>query len=339
MAITPSTGKTIELSTQNALAYLRDAGFPVSTRARVRALGGGVSNVVVLVEDNSARFVLKQALGKLRVQHEWLSDRRRILREAWGMRLANTFWPPGAVPEVLHEDPKNFLIVMTAAPPEAVPWKSLLLQGKAPEHVAKKAGQLLGLLFQKTWQDPVLQAKLGDLKIFDELRLDPYYRFTAQQHPDVAEVLMDLVNEYPRRCCALVHGDWSPKNLLVSCSGVTAIDFEVIHFGDPGFDVAFLWNHLLLKSFFRPEDRAGYHRAAREFWNALVEVVPSKAELILRSALRHLGGLLLARIDGKSPVEYITEDSLKQQIRRFAKDLLLRPPQEPDEVWRRMSDA
>jgi hypothetical protein len=42
-------------------------------------------------------------------------------------------------------------------------------------------------------------------------------------------------------------------------------------------------------------------------------------------AARLLPGLLLARVDGKSPVEYVTEEQQRDHIRRVASALLLKP--------------
>ena len=48
----------------------------------------------------------------------------------------------------------------------------------------------------------------------------------------------------------LVHGDFSPKNLLVSGDRLVIIDCEVAWYGDPAFDLAFLLNHLCLKALY-----------------------------------------------------------------------------------------
>src|SRR4051812_7169919 len=79
------------------LEYLRATGHisrretPVFTR-----LTGGVSNRTVLVErDAGENIVLKQALARLRVASEWLSDPRRIEREALGLTWLARLAPKG----------------------------------------------------------------------------------------------------------------------------------------------------------------------------------------------------------------------------------------------------
>jgi 5-methylthioribose kinase len=315
-----------DLAPENAAAYLRRPCTAVE-------LGGGVSNTVLLIEADGQRFILKQSLAKLRVEQDWYSDRARVFRESSALRQLAEFLPPCAVPEVLFEDRENFLFAMTAAPPQAETWKVQLLRGSASEDVAGQAGIILGKMITATWRDPGFEAEFGDQTVFDELRIDPYYRSTASRHPDLAVHFAELIAESNKRRVCLVHGDWSPKNLLISDPGVMAIDFEVIHYGDPSFDAAFLVNHLLLKSFYLPQWRNRYHAAAASFWNTLQQHLPQEADWFEAATIRHLGALMLARVDGKSPAEYIREEALKQRVRHFARDLILEPPATIEEVW------
>jgi 5-methylthioribose kinase len=65
----------------------------------VSVLAGGVSNRTVLVERTASGegWVVKQALPKLRVATEWLSDPERIHQEALGLRWLSELAPPGAI--------------------------------------------------------------------------------------------------------------------------------------------------------------------------------------------------------------------------------------------------
>jgi Ser/Thr protein kinase RdoA (MazF antagonist) len=170
-----------------------------------------------------------------------------------------------------------------------------------------------------------MRAEYGDLTIFDQLRLDPYYRTTAARHPDLARSLSSLADDYARHCSTLVHGDWSPKNFLVGPAPAMAIDFEAIHFGDPAFDTAFLLNHLLLKSFHLPSHANDLARLANTFWTVTLAEMPPIPDFERRT-IQHLGALLLARIDGKSPAEYIREQALRERIRLVARHIVLDPP-------------
>lgn len=320
-----------ELSAENVTTYL-------GRRCHAIALGGGVSNTVLLVQAGEERFVLKQSLGKLRVEQDWYSDRGRILRESAALRRLATVLPTGVVPQVLFEDKENFLFAMTAAPAQSQTWKDQLLQGEVSDSIAGQIGEILGTIITSTWRDPAWEAEFGDQTVFDELRIDPYYRVAALRNPDLAGRLRELMRQSSERRICLVHGDWSPKNFLVAEGRAMVIDFEVIHYGDPSYDAAFLLNHLLLKSFNRREWQPRYLSAALSFWDALQRRLPTEADWFEAASLRHLGALLLARVDGKSPVEYLATGDLKTAVRRFARDLIVNPPHRIESVWGRLLD-
>jgi 5-methylthioribose kinase len=286
----------------------------------------------LLVESNEQRFVLKQSLGKLRVEQEWLAGRDRIFRESLALQKLSPLLPEGSLPQVLFEDGENFTFAMSAASKASVSWKDQLLEGEIHIETARRVGMLLARMVSVSWRDPAWERAFGDQTIFDQLRIDPYYRATAQKHPDLASHSARLIEESAARRVSLTHGDWSPKNFLVDGAGVMAIDFEVIHFGDPTFDSAFLLNHLLLKSFYYPQWRRSYAGAAAGFWRVFVSEIPEES-WIEPATLQHLGWLLLARVDGKSPAEYLREPRLQDKVRRFARDLILSPPKSVADVF------
>ncbi len=316
----------MELTVSNAAAYLERP-------CRVRELGGGVSNTVLLAECPNERIVLKQSLGKLRVEQEWLSDRSRIFREAAALRMLEPLLPAGSVPKVLREDLENYILVMSAAPAHVKMWKTLLFEGSLSTATASRIASILGTMIARTWRSPEFDSVFGDQTVFDQLRIDPYYRSTALRHPDIASYFEKRLAISKQRRVSLVHGDWSPKNFLVDGDNVMTIDFEVIHFGDPSFDAAFLLNHLLLKSYRFPQWREGFRLLADEFWRTLMEIVPRECEWFEQATIEHLGCLLLARIDGKSPAEYIDEEKLKETIRESARRMIVTPPQSVGEVF------
>ncbi|MBX5493730.1 MAG: aminoglycoside phosphotransferase family protein [Bryobacteraceae bacterium] len=313
----------LELNTSNALSYLAARGYRPS---KIVPLGGGVSNTVLLVETDSERFVLKQSLAKLRVEADWFSDRERIFGECAAIRELSACLPAGAVPRVLFEDRENFAFAMTAAPEGAQPWKSLLMSGAVRAETASRIASYQAALILRSLNEPDWARAHDGWNVFDQLRIDPYYRFTRDRHPDLRGLFDRLMADMSSRRVALVHGDWSPKNFLVLEDEVMAIDMEVIHWGDPSFDAAFLLNHLLLKSFWRPEWAERYRAAAAAYWRALREQLGTALGWLSEATVQHLGGLLLARIDGKSPAEYIKDPALKERIRSRARRLMLNLP-------------
>ena len=301
------------LSVDSFFDYARARPELAAETWRVRLLGGGVSNVVLLAESAERRLVFKQALGRLRVEEEWLADRARAHREAAAIRALAPFLPAGSVPRVVFEDRDNFIYAMEAAPASAEDWKTRLMRGERDENAARQTMRILRALGQRGvgWSE-----EFGDQTCFDQLRLDPYYRFTAARHPDLREAFEEAI-ALARRPLAMVHGDFSPKNMLVDGGGrVMLIDFEVVHYGDPAFDAAFLLNHLLLKD-------------ARE----LGRVCARELEGFETAAvIRHLGCLHLARVDGKSPAEYLTETQ-RVRVRGAARELIANPPKTIEEIF------
>jgi 5-methylthioribose kinase len=302
--------------------------------SRVTELAGGVSNTVLLAETAEGRLVLKQSLPQLRVEQQWLSDRSRIWREADALQTLAPFLPRGAVPEVVFRDDQNYLFAMTAAPAGAETWKAALLRGECDLTIAESIGGITAAIIANSHYSPKMQTAFGDLTVFDQLRLDPYYRTTGQRHPDLADFFSRLTESYATRRHSLVHGDWSPKNFLAGPGGVMAIDFEAIHFGDPSFDAAFLLNHLLLKAFHMPDRATALAAAAGTFWTTLRAGMPAIADFEMHT-VEHLGALLLSRMDGKSPVEYIRDEDRKRQIREFARAIITTPPRFVLEVFER----
>ncbi|MFB3922582.1 MAG: phosphotransferase family protein [Terriglobia bacterium] len=319
----------LALDSRNVFPYLASRGLAGEPdTVEIRELGGGVSNIVLLLEWPDRRWVVKQSLEKLRVQDDWRSERGRIYREAESIQALRPVLGEAALPEVIHIDRENFLFVMTAAPAGSVSWKESLLAGQVDLTVARQAGTLLAKMISASQADPDLRKKFEDRTVFDQLRIDPYYRTTAKRHPDVRAAIVQLMANSWNVQTALVHGDYSPKNLLVRDGNIFLIDFEVIHWGDPSFDAAFLMNHLFLKALHRPEFASQYFAAVREFWKALAAGMPGGASRGFEAlTIRHLGALMLARIDGKSPVEYIRDEAAKEKVRATAKQILRAQPQ------------
>lgn len=314
------------LGVHNAVEAL-SGRVPLSGALRARLLGGGVSNTVVLVEDATQRIVLKQSLPRLRVRDEWLADRSRIYREWDAIAALHGVLPPGRVPELLFLDRPRYLYAMRAAPEGSQDWKTRLLAGHCDDPTARSVGSTLGRIVRGTWNDPALREAFSDTAAFEQLRTDPYYRTVASRHPALAPVVEEWIARSRSRRVAMVHGDWSPKNLLVHPGGVVCIDFECAHFGDPSYDAGFILNHLVLKAFRRPELAGDYFRLGRLAFGETRALLPGPALPWFEAATaRHLAFLMLARIDGKSPVEYLDEEPLRDRVRRLAIHLVERRP-------------
>jgi len=315
-----------ELRLDNAAEWLARQGFATSD-AEFTELGGGVSNTVILASAPEFRIVLKQALGQLRVAEVWRADPERILREADAMDWVARLGGASFAPSLRARDADNRVIAMEAAPCGARMWKTVLFRGEIHEGHARQAGTMLGSIVSASWNHAGTRKAFGNREAFDQLRTDPYYRFTAQRHPEVKGYFDELIEKSAARVTGLTHGDWSPKNLLVWDGGMWAIDWECAHFGDPSFDAAFLLNHLVLKSIAMPQHRDRLAGLAHAFGEALRENLPAQGAWVLDGALEHTPALLLARVDGKSPAEYLDESG-RETARRTALRLMARPAKE-----------
>ncbi len=312
------------LNGETICAYLRETGrLAAGEPCAATRLPGGVSNEVMRVESGHGSWVVKQALPRLRVASEWLADARRSEVEARCLEVLAALLPAGSVPQLVFSDPVRHVLAMSAAPASMRNLKDALLAGRVDEATAAAAGRLLGAIQAGTAARPELATAFGDVEPFRQLRLAPYYEEVARRHADLAGVVLEraVAAQRDRRC--LVHGDYSPKNMLFEGRRLLLLDFEVAHWGCRAFDPAFFLNHLLLKTIHLPPHAYLLSRAAAAFW----DVFRAAAEWPDGAALEaevvgHLGCLLLARVDGKSPVEYITAESGKEQVRGLAREIL-----------------
>jgi 5-methylthioribose kinase len=313
----------------NAVDYLAERGIVDAATAHAVALGGGVSNVVVAVNDNVRHVVLKQALRRLRVAEEWTADPNRVLTEADALEYAGTL-NPGLVPRVLARDPEAHLIVLDRAPADWVDWKSRLLQGRVDPTIAGRLGDVLAQWRTASALGRDLPARLEDPTGFEQLRIDPYYLALGRAEPELAPVTTEMAEQLRSHRSCFVHGDFSPKNVLVGAAAeqLWVIDFEVAHRGDPAFDIAFLLTHFTLKAVHRPESASAYDACTSAFAERYHAGVSSSLATDWSYILRHVACLLLARVRGKSPAEYL-DDAQRERAWRVGLDLLSTSPSDP----------
>lgn len=323
-----------ELSADNAADWLSRHDLPTAD-VHFTELGGGISNKVIGAAGPGVRLVLKQALGKLRTVVEWESDRSRIVREADALRWLAGKKISGNIPRLVFEEPSTFTLAMEMAPEGAEMWKPRLFRGEFDSDAARLAGTTLGDMIAASWGNSEARRLFGNQTVFEQLRLEPYYRFAAASRPEAATYIDRLIGRSSARRVSLVHGDWSPKNLLVGEGQLWVIDWEVVHYGDPSFDAAFLLNHLLMKSIAMPQHREALRALAVAFAGGLRAALPSEAGWVLPAALEHLPALLLSRVAGKSPAEYLLDFEMKSRAERVAMDLMCHPAATPEELFSR----
>ena len=293
----------------------------------IERLPGGVScDVWRIAPRGGGAFIVKRALSKLRVSADWFAPAQRSHTEVEWFRLVGGI-DASLVPRVLGEDPARHLFAMQYLPPDSHPlWKAQLAAGFADAAFAAAVGAALARIHATTAGRADVAAQFANDAQFLALRLEPYLLYIADRHPDVAAPIRTLSRGIAAARIALMQGDISPKNILRGPHGPVFLDAETACYGDPAFDLAFCLNHLLLKGVWHPEFADGYMACFGALADAYLRGVgwEELAGIETRTAAL-LPALLLARIDGKSPVEYLTGERDKALVRTFAKRLLTAP--------------
>lgn len=305
------------------------AGIAGGEAALVVPLTGGVSSDIVRVELADGRlFCAKRALSRLKVKSEWQAPVERNHYEVAWLRRAGSI-VPGAAPRVFAEDRAAGVALLEYLPAgDYLLWKDELLAGRAQPDVPVAVADALGRIHAATLDDARVAAEFATDHLIEALRLDPYLRFTASRHPQLAASILAVLETTARSKRALVHGDVSPKNILVSRDDghPVLLDAECAWFGDPAFDAAFCLNHLLLKAVHLPALTSTLLAQAAAFANTWLGHFPTTERPALEARTAALlPCLMLARVDGKSPVEYLAAAD-QSRVRNIAIPLIVSPP-------------
>jgi aminoglycoside phosphotransferase (APT) family kinase protein len=300
-------------------------------------LTGGVSSDIWRVDLPNDVVCVKRARPVLAVAAEWNAPVERNDSEVAWLQVAGNVCP-NAVPRVLGQLLDEHLFVMEFLDTERFPvWKNELAAGRVDEELAHRMGASIGSIHSHTAGDPAIAEQFATDALFHSLRLEPYFEATAATHsddPEIAQILLELAERTATTKLALVHGDVSPKNVLSGPDGPVLLDAECAWYGDPAFDVAFCLTHLLLKCLWVPSKSADYLRSARAFASAHAELIDwEQPEGFDDRVATLIPALLLARIDGKSPVEYLTDRIDQEAVRAFASELLLKPEHSTEAVF------
>lgn len=340
-----------EITAENVIEYLREQGqLEPDEQADAEALAWGVSNIVIRIDRAAdADFVIKQSRKQLRTQAEWFSQLERIWRELEVMQELEQLLPAGVVPRVLFEDRDNYLFAMEAIAADHRVWKAELLDGRVNQTVALELGKYLSAIHRKSFLQEGYQQRWGDWEIFDQLRIDPFYRFIVRSHPEIKEWVAELIEEMSAHRLCLVLADFSPKNILITDEQIHLVDFETAHFGDPAFDLGFFLSHLLLKAIHFQTEGTHCIELSETFWESYLstEVVaplksgPETAKMeepqIGQRTIKHLAACMLARVDGKSTVDYLSS-AQQDQVRSFALSLILDAPASLPQAFQRLRE-
>jgi len=300
------------LDESSVIPYLTERKL-LTGDATVEVLTGGVSCVVLAVASDAREIVVKQALPELKTKAKWVADQRRAIVEAEAMRVYQSI-TPDSVPELLDCDAANFTLTMSRLPNTCTNWKQDMLEGRIHPEMGEKLGKILAKWHNTTAVDVSIKAKFMEGELFEQLRVSPFYRAVAAKNPNLRAVINSLIEEITTEKIALVHGDFSPKNILATSDhSPIVLDFEVAHTGNPVFDLAFVSAHLLCKTIRTqsPNEKAAITKTALNFLSSYREDTRIS---IAKTLPQHVALIALARVEGVSPVNYLDEPAQQKLV-------------------------
>ena len=310
-------------------ALIAELGICGSDQVRsIKPLGGGVSSEIAAVDLGSCKICLKFALEQLRVKQDWHAPVERNKAEYDWLEFAAKV-VPGSVPSVFGRSQNlNGFAMEYFGPASSTQWKNEILAGIFRKEDATAVAELLGRIHAASTAENFDSAKFQNLEDFRQLRVDPYLVAAANRHPLLTQALLRLAKSLlSGKSSILIHGDASPKNILLRDDGPILLDAECATVGDPAFDVAFLLNHLTLKAIHLPRLKAELIESSAMVWRVYRDFVCWEDSRGLEQRISELlPALMLARVHGKSPVEYLSKDET-QKVLLAAKTLLVDPPQ------------
>lgn len=304
---------------EELIKYLSEKNIISNAKGlEIHFFSGGVSGATALIKDGNVEFLVKQAYEKLKVKESWECDQKRIKIEYDALAVYKQIVPE-AVPTPLSFDEENYIMIREAVSEDWKMWKSDLLDGILKIEVAEKAIDALSKIHNSTSSMTELRDKFGDGKIFYDLRADAYILHLTKKYPQLKQIAEKVVAMLMESGICLIHGDYSPKNILVKGSDICILDLEVAYYGNPCFDLAFFANHLLLKAVLNKKISSDYLEMMKymmdRYFSKLSFMEP---KLLEKQTVHTLGLLFLARVDGKSPVEYLTSEQDKNLVRNTA---------------------
>jgi aminoglycoside phosphotransferase (APT) family kinase protein len=313
---------------EEVLQFLRNTGLAGQEEVpAAQTLSGGVSSDIWRVDLARGPVCVKRALPRLRVAQVWEAPVARNDYEYAWFRVAGEA-APLAVPRMIGHQAEAGLFAMEYLDPARHPvWKGLLSQGHADAGFAAQVGATLAAIHASTAHCDDVARRFPTDRIFFDIRLEPYLIATARKHADLEGTLSSLARRTASTKVCLVHGDVSPKNILCGPGGPVFLDAECAWYGDPAFDLAFCLNHLLLKCLWVPAAADDFLLSFESLFEAYgTRLSWEKPDALEARAATLLPALLLARVDGKSPVEYLVSEKDRQHVRTMARQFLLQPP-------------
>ena len=274
----------------------------------------GVSSDIWYVKTETGfEFCIKRALKKLTVKEDWYAPISRSNFEASYFKACHNV-NPRSFPKILGHDKKNYILAMEwFKPKKYILWKKQLLDvafdikdGVSISDILNKKHSYFNNKFN-------FKKEFENDKTFYDIRIEPYIIFTSKSYPEHKNYFIDAAKSLVSNKKTLIHGDFSPKNILIGPDFPVILDAETACWGDPIFDLAFCNNHIILKSILNSTNKKKYMLLSKEFIENYINKInwEDKNSFIDRF-FKLVPLLILARLDGKSPIEYFQDKHVKK---------------------------
>jgi len=234
------------------------------------------------------------------------------------------------VPRVLAHDASDHVFAMEQLPAEARNWQAEIGEGRVSPDVGRWAGATLGTWHTQTSARPEILARFDDFESFEQQRLTPFYDTVIARRPELAAAIGERIVELRSMKRCLVDGDFAPKNMLVAADGRQWVfDLEVVHVGNPVFDVGFFLSFAVLSAVRWPALTGELRRLADGFLAGYEEATGIAFAGDAASIAGHTACLVLARTDGTSPAQFL-DGAARERARHVGVAMLERPE---DGLW------
>lgn len=312
---------TYRLTRENVAGWLAEHELvPPGASIDIRELAGGVSATVLAVRAPGLALVVKQALPRLRVDDEWLAGQERTETEAAAMRICGAI-TPGALPAVVAIDPVRHVLAMELVE-DAAGWQAEVAHGAVHAERGAWAGATLAAWHRATAGRRDVDDALGGLVLFEQQRLHPFHETLIARRPELVDAIAPYRDALRTERTCLVHGDYAMKNMLLRGADTFVVDFEVAHYGNPVFDLAFFLSFVLLSAVRWPALAGELRGLGEGFLAAYRAGTPFR--FADDAIAGHTACLVLARTDGKSPAQFL-DDASRERAREIAIAMLDAP--------------
>ena len=274
----------------------------------------GVSSDIWYVKtEKGLEFCIKRALEKLTVKEDWFAPINRNNFEAAYFKACQNIIP-NSFPKILGHDDKNYILAMEWFNPKSyILWKKKLLDMTFEIKDGKTISNILNKKHAYFYNKSNYKKQFENDKTFFDIRIEPYILFTAKSYPQHENYFFNVAKSLVSNKKTVIHGDFSPKNILIGSDFPVILDAETACWGDPVFDLAFCNNHIILKSILNLSNKKKYMSLSKEFINSYIDNINWEEKSNLRDRFLKLTPLLiLARLDGKSPIEYYKDKHIKK---------------------------